>query len=209
MTGQRSLAMAVGFLVVAFAARGAEPEPPSAAALGWLTSLSGTWQGKAEWSGGRAGSYPMTATDFGKRHGRRRRPRKGRRDGNDERLPRGRAGPSHDPLLRCRQPAAPESREDRHGEENRPVRAGRHDGAAGRPRWRGRAPRSRRRPPHDSLQLRGGKGSRRRAVGPDEDRSIGPKRVTAAPSRDRIAREFNGVVSANARSAEPGRVRCA
>jgi len=47
---------------VALIARGAAPETSSATALGWLKALSGTWQGKAEWSGGRTGSYEMTAT---------------------------------------------------------------------------------------------------------------------------------------------------
>jgi hypothetical protein len=54
--------MAAGILVTAFIAHGAEPESPSATALGWLKALNGTWRGKAEWSGGRAGSYEMTAT---------------------------------------------------------------------------------------------------------------------------------------------------
>ena len=62
MTRERRLSIAVGFLIVACAVRGAEPESPSAAALGWLKGLSGTWQGRAEWSGGRTGSYELTAT---------------------------------------------------------------------------------------------------------------------------------------------------
>jgi hypothetical protein len=62
VTRKRRLLMALGFLAITLIARGAVPESPSAAALGWLKALNGTWQGRAEWSGGRTGSYAMTAT---------------------------------------------------------------------------------------------------------------------------------------------------
>lgn len=35
---------------------------PADAAFAWLKGLIGTWQGKAEWTGARTGSYELTAT---------------------------------------------------------------------------------------------------------------------------------------------------
>lgn len=61
MARKEQILVALGFLIAAVAASATEPTTPSNTALAWLKGLSGTWRGKAEWSGGRTGSNEMTA----------------------------------------------------------------------------------------------------------------------------------------------------
>lgn len=61
MASGKRTGLVLGLLLLSATAGSAEPAVPSDAAFAWLKGLVGTWNGKAQWSGGRTDSYAMSA----------------------------------------------------------------------------------------------------------------------------------------------------